>query len=307
MVIMNNLSSITPQDIEEINSLLTKTFENDELTINQFLDGFKRENKLLTLKAAQNGQISGVITSWKNKVHPHSVYISYVIDLEWQHNFSVALELFTKLNNLLNSPSMYQITLPEKWRELISICERLGFKEYRKTYISVLNLPSKMNQISNISIVRESIKLVNLSEIKEDKKKRNELISLVIDTYANTHKDNPLGIFDNNFWEKKIFAKDTIYEGSFIAIERNRIIGFALLHYSDNPNRYEFGWRGTVERVEISFIQYLTYKQIIYSNQMGIMELEGEIDTTDPYSLSMFEQFCMYKEQSFVTLQKIVK
>lgn len=130
------------------------------------------------------------------------------------------------------------------------------------------------------------------------------MINLVIENYKKSHIVNPVGVHSYEIWEELIFNEDTILNGSYIVLKDNEIYAYSLLHYSDTPNQFEFGWRGTKENTDVRFMLILTAYQINFAIENGVNYIEAEVDTTDYFSLEMLKYFPFSPAPSLMTFQK---
>jgi hypothetical protein len=77
-----------------------------------------------------------------------------------------------------------------------------------------------------------------------------------------------------------------------------------LLHYSDSPNKFEFGWRGTRHNADIELMLMLTAHQVNFAEKNGINSIEAEVDSTDNFSIEMLKFFPFSPSPSLLTFQK---
>jgi hypothetical protein len=126
----------------------------------------------------------------------------------------------------------------------------------------------------------------------------------VKENYELAHQDNPVGSHSLHTWEDLIFNEDTCLEGSFVLLERNEILAYSLLHYTEDPNKLEFGWRGANTHVDNNYVVYLTGCQINCSYKNNIRMIEAEIDTTDFYSMEILKFIMFGTGETLLTFQK---
>lgn len=288
---------------ESISGLLQLCLGDDVESKEYFMNGFKSRNNLFTIEAKNGESLIGLLTAWKSNFYPFATYISIAVDPCFIGN--VESKLIEYLEGYLDTPYPLQTSIWETTYAMKNFYMNNGFKEIRRTYMSSLclsNLPINDVFIRNFSEDLKQYGLYNLKEIADELK--NDLIKLVIDIHAKTHEDNPLGVFDTKTWEHIIFGDDTLLEGSYILLNKGEISAFSLLHDSDTPKKFEFGWRGTKEEKDINQILYLTAYQIDYARKQGVRFIIGEIDTTDKYSLEMLKYFPFSPAPTWITYQK---
>lgn len=292
-----------PTHNDSIKRLLSLCFSNDIHSKSFFERGWKSSNKIGTYIALYKYDVIGAITTWKTKFHPNCTYMSLVIHPLYRNN---GVE-----NQLLKYVEKQDISYPLQtsvWETnyfLKNYYAESGFKEIRRTYLSLL--PIKKIQDLEVSLIKEysqtSISIKSLNEINEDESLKKKLILLAKETYEVNHRDNPPGINDLQTWEKLIFNNDTLMESSYIAIsEDSDILAYALLHEGEN-NILEFGWRGTKSIINSNLLILLSAIQIRDAKAKGYEYIEGEIDTTDPYSIEIFKVFPFSPSPSLITYQ----
>ncbi|MEF7561508.1 hypothetical protein V4V35_00805 [Bacillus infantis] len=134
----------------------------------------------------------------------------------------------------------------------------------------------------------EDIHIINFKTIMNDSQLKTLLIKK---NYELAHQDNPVGANSLQTWDKLIFNEDTCLEGSFVLLEKHEILAYSLLHYTEVPNKLEFGWRGAKAHEDSKYVIFLTGCQIKYSYENNIKMISSEIDTTDFYSMEIMKIF----------------
>lgn len=79
-------------------------------------------------------------------------------------------------------------------------------------------------------------------------------------------------------------------DGSMVLLKKNTgdVAAYSFLHKSDAINTLELGWCGAAKRKDIALIPCLFKRQIEYMKLHGYEFLQGEMDTTDPYAMEVF-------------------
>ena len=140
-------------------------------------------------------------------------------------------------------------------------------------------------------------KLLTLQQLT-DEKKYNEFFELTKICYELSHKDNPLGEISIITWRNTV-ERDLIKDFSFVLVDDNGVIGFALL-YKNNDVIKDLGWRRVHspykdEMKEIIIV--LTCKQIECTSDADVESLIAEIDPTYIFYLIMHKNFPFEKRQ----------
>ncbi|MCU9614834.1 GNAT family acetyltransferase [Caldibacillus lycopersici] len=288
-----------------VKNLLTSFFGADTNSILDFLRKWNSKNIICTYEGYDNEKLVGIIICWKNSFHPYCTYFSIAIDRNYELPHNVITLLLQRMETTVGEIYPLQTSIWETNYLLKTYYEKKGFHEIRRTYIpslkisaitedDYLNTPSKNHQ-----------SVCNLNDIENNKYLKEQLITLVRDTYELTHKANLVATLDLGKWEAMIFADDTILEASYVVIENQEILAFALLHDSDTPATLELGWRGAKKFEDLSLIVLLTCYQFNYGKDNAYEWVETEIDTTDPFQLELLHHFPFAPTPTLITYQKV--
>lgn len=292
---------------EQVNGLLSSCFsEEDNQSKRHFLQGLKNPNKIYSIDAKLGHSLIGSAVAWNTEFHPFCTYFSIIVNPLYKGEIGCAL--LKHIEDYLAIKFPIQTSVWETSFSLKSLYENNGFREVRRTNISKLNLslvPNRNAIINKFQLAPLQNLVVSLSEISSNHKLKVKVITLVKETYKQTHKVNPLGVHEIEKWEQIIFGKNTILEGSYIIVNNNDVLGFALLHGSDDPNHLEFGRRGKKANSEDNIILLLTTYQIHFAKCRGYTSIKGEFDNTDPYSMELLNYFPFSPSPTLITLQKV--
>lgn len=289
---------------ELIKELITSFLGEDDQSVEYFMRGLNSQYNVCTIEAFVDGIIVGLATVWKNKFHPHSTYLSLVIDPLHQEQVETILLRHVEGTEGVNFP--IQTSIWETSYRLKNFYENQGFVEIRRTYNPKLKtfLIPIHETFSNKFISNDYPHLMSIQEILKNEKLMERLVFLIRDTYRKTHTVNPLGMNDTKEWMSMVIEKDLILDASYVILKGNEVLAFALLHYSETPNEMEFGWRGTKEARDIHLIPWLTAHQINFAKDNGCEYIAGEIDSTDPFSLELLKFFSFSPSPTLITYQK---
>ena len=130
-------------------------------------------------------------------------------------------------------------------------------------------------------------KVKAISEITNEPILMTSLIELCKTIYTETHLDNPVGDFSLVNWES-VIMQDLNEENSYVVINENRVIAFSLMHQGEG-NHWELGWIGVEKRSEMTLLDLLLTMQLRDATNLGVVEIEKEVDSTCPYSQHIVE------------------
>lgn len=258
---------------------------DDEFSYHYFLRGLNIKHTICTYEAYDNEKLVGLITAWNSEFHPYCTYFAMVTDAHMGYEIESLL-----VNELLNFEEVkfpLQTSIWESSYRLKTFYEQSGFLEFRRTYTPSLRVSKVVLEGLFPELELQSFYIKDLKSIGSQQELKFQLISLVKRNYEKTHITNPVADLSLEKWEELIFNEDTIEDGSYIVLKDNEIYAYSLLHYSDIPNRFEFGWRGTRHIEDIELMLMLTAHQVNFAEKNGINSIEAEVDSTDEFSLEM--------------------
>jgi|GEM_PF-1191186 len=289
-------------NIEVIKELLSIWVLDDDFTYRYFLRGLHIKNNICTFEAYDNQFLVGLITAWKSEFHPYCTYFAMVT--KPHTGFEIESILIEALYKFKEIELPLQTSIWESSYRLKTFYEESGFLEVRRTYSPLLRT-SKIDckQVFPEFNGQETY-IKDINSIGNHQELKFKLINLVIENYKKSHIVNPVGVHSYEKWEELIFNEDTILNGSYMVLKEHEIYAYSLLHYSDTPNQFEFGWRGTKENTDVRFMLILTAYQINFAIENGVNYIEAEVDTTDYFSLEMLKYFPFSPAPSLMTFQK---
>ncbi|MGD6777034.1 GNAT family acetyltransferase [Sutcliffiella horikoshii] len=294
-------SDISPTS-EKIKEVLYNWLGDDEFSCHYFLRGLKNKNTICTYAAYEKEKLVGLITAWNSEIHPYCTYFSMVTGPHIRYDIE-----FELLNYLLNTKKIKQPLQTSIWEtsyRLKAFYEQNEFLEVRRTYTPSLNV-SKVDLEQIIpQFNQQGISIKDLGSIADHQALKFQLINLVKENYEKAHIVNPVSNQSNDWWERQIFNTDLIENGSYILIIDSEIYAYSLLHHSNTPDKYEFGWRGTRYDVDIRLMLMLTAHQINFAEKNGIKFIEAEVDSTDNFSIEMLKFFPFSPAPALLTFQK---
>ncbi|UYZ24184.1 GNAT family acetyltransferase [Mesobacillus jeotgali] len=297
-LIQNNISP----GIDFLKDFLSKGAGNDDFTQNQILGGVKSKNNFCTYEAYKEGNLVGLLTAWTSDFHPYCTYFSLATNPFLDNKAEALL-----LQSLYKTPGIrfpLQTLIWETSYRLKTFYEDNEFVEIRRTYMPMLK--SSKIEINRVfaDIASHKLTIKDLYSIKDNDLLKFKLTMLIKENYSRTHSKNPVGELDFLKWEKLIFNNETNQNGSYIALKDNEIIAYTLLHFSETPNRFEFGWRGTKNYTDIRVMLMLTALQVNFAAENGVDFIEAEIDTTDHFAIEMLKFFPFSSAPALLTFQK---
>lgn len=292
--------SVEVKDLVVADLKSTKDWVGQHDDVKGVLDTVKSSSHQFAYTAWANNLIIALLASWKNPMHPYCTYIK-IVHKKNRYDFVVVKSL---LDRLIRNKIVYpiQTSLWESSHVLRASYEAYGFKEVRKTYMPSLYVEqldaSHINELEKSSIL-------SLREVKENDSLRHQLIELVKINYERTHMINPVATLGVKTWEGLIFAEDLIENGSFIAVDKmdDRLLAYSFLHHSTSQGTVELGWCGLNNNEEVYLLANLVKCQINFAKQADYQKMEGEFDTTDPYSMQIMKYFPFKSTKVWVTYQ----
>jgi hypothetical protein len=290
-------------DNENLKDVISKWMGDDDFTQHYFLRGVNTKYTVCSYEAYKNEKLVGLITAWKSNFHPYCTYFAMVT--EPRLGYEIETVLIRSLMNYEAIKYPLQTSIWETSYRLKTFYEQSNFIEVRRTYMPLI-------QISNINLEvfpspdfnQKDIYINDLKSLSVQPELRNQLIKLVKQNYEKAHTANPVAELNIDKWEGLIFNEDLVENGSFIVLEENEIIAYSFMHYSNVPEKWGFGWRGTRDKGNVKLILMLTVYQINFAKEKGIISIEAEIDSTDDFSIEMLKFFPFAPAPTLMTLHK---
>lgn len=291
-------------NIELIKELLSIWIKSDDFTYRYFLRGLQNKNEIYIYEAYKDAEMVGFLTAWKSEFHPYCTYFAMIT--KPHTGFEIEFGLMEALYNYKKFKLPLQTSIWETSYRLKSFYENAGLMEVRRTYSPLLRTSKVDIQQDFPDFNDQELCIKDLNCLSNQQELKYKLINLVKDNYESIHTVNPVGVHSHERWETLIFNEDTIKSGSYILIKNKEILAYSFLHYSDTPNQFEFGWRGTKENTDIRLMLMLTACQINYALENGVKYIQAEIDNTDFFSLEMLKYFPFSPAPSLLTYQRII-
>jgi hypothetical protein len=290
-------------NIETINEVLSNWFGDDDFSYHYFLRGLNIKHTLCTYEAYDNEKLVGLITAWNSEFHPNCTYFAMVTEAHMGYGIeSVLFDALLKFDKL---KFPLQTSIWESSYRLKSFYKQRDLLEVRRTYMPSL-------RVSKVDIERvfpefnqQDINIKDIKSIGNQQEVKIGLINLVKENYEKTHTINPVAVKSFEKWHQLIFNEEIIEDGSYIVLKDNEIHAYSLLHYSDTPSKFEFGWRGTRHSTDIRLMLMLTALQINFAVEKGINSIEAEVDSTDKFSIEMLKFFPFSPAPSLMTFHKV--
>jgi hypothetical protein len=292
---------ISPSN-ENIKEVLLNWLGDDEFSYHYFLRGLNIKHTICTYEAYDNEKLVGLITAWNSDFHPYCTYFAMVTDAHM--GYEIESLLVNKLLDFEKVKFPLQTSIWESSYRLKTFYEQSGFLEVRRTYTPSLRVSKVDLERLFPQLKLQDIYIKDLKSIGNQQELKFQLISLVKGNYEKTHITNPVADQSIEKWEELIFNVDTIADGSYIVLKDNEIYAYSLLHYSDTPNNFELGWRGTRHNSDIELMLMLTAHQVNFAEKNGINFIEAEVDSTDNFSIEMLKFFPFSPSPSLLTFHK---
>ena len=204
--------------------------------------------------------------------HPHCVYIRLAYDLA-RPDLGLLHTATEFLSNKFSKPLFF--LLDDRLRSLQDILKTQEFKMIRKTEVVHFKPYKHAKEIVS--------SLTTIAQISEDADLMHSLVNLLIRTYTETHRSNPVGDHSEESWTEIAF--DELLENhSYVILEEKEVIAFSLMYEGDN-NSWELGWIGVDGQENLPLLDVLLAQQLNDVTEKEISYIEKEVDSTCPYSL----------------------
>ncbi|MDF9528142.1 GNAT family acetyltransferase [Bacillus cereus] len=295
----------------ENNLVIEKYSRSNELQVKQLIDLYNEESYLFHLLrdnktkcayvAYHKKDVVGVFFTWGNNFHPYCTYFRIYTN-PFYSELHIEQYLLDEIQKRENFKLPLQTAIWETSAHLKAYYEEHNFMEIRKTYMPILDL-QKIVPIDTVPNL--NYHLQTLSNIVSNNHLLERLSYLVKENYEQTHSANPVAPFPLQTWKEMILADDVLLDGSFLIIgEVNEIIGYSLLHTSENDNTLELGWCGTHTTNKLPLLKLLVFEQAMYANKHGYSFIQGEFDSTSIYAMEVLKSFPFNPCATWITYQK---
>jgi ribosomal protein S18 acetylase RimI-like enzyme len=304
-----------PNDASAIRALLQKIWGEDDVALSyyRFGDGrvFNRMPAAFTMVAEYQQQIVGVASAWKNSFHPNAYYFGIHVHPLYQRQ-GIGRALFREIEALNVHKLPMQTSLWEQSFRGIHLLRQEGFEEVRRTWmptLSVANIDWDEYRQLEEELAGQGYRIIALGEAVEQRYGPRDIASLCAEIYQATHAVNPPAELSVEEWERIVFT-DLLADGSFVAIQGDRLVAVALLHRHHERSDLVFGWRGIATQHGADhrkLILSMTLRQLEYAKHAGYDKIRAEIDSTDPWSMEMMGGFPFSAAPTWVTYRKCPK
>lgn len=248
-------------------------------------------------------ELVGICVGWENTFHPSCIYFR-IVSHPFYEKAGVNEALLYKIERLESVNKPLQTSIWDHVEKSNNIYERARFEVIRKTYLPTLSISSI--EFNKYATIDDDFALQTLEEVMVDDAMIKQLTMLVRSNYEASHRVNPVVTAPLDEWKKRIFADDTIVEGSYLYVDqmKKEIVAYSFLHESDEVHMYELGWCGCSNNALKKWLPQLVQKQLKYAQQKGIQIMSGEFDTTDDYAMEVFKAFPFSFDSTWITYRK---
>lgn len=265
------------EDSNHLKSFVERFFSKHKDLEQNFLSSMGSTSNKGIYSLNDENDIVAVATTHHSPWHPHCVYVRLAYDLNRIDEGALKL-LIDNLKDEFDKPLFFLID--NRFKGLEGVLLYKGLRFIRKTEV-ITFLPQKRE------IIAIDRKVKAISEITNEPILMTSLIELCKTIYTETHLDNPVGDFSLANWES-IIMEDLNEENSYVVINENKIIAFSLMHQVEE-NHWELGLIGVEKRSEMTLLDSLITMQLRDATNLGVVEIEKEIDSTCPYSQHIVE------------------
>lgn len=293
--------------------VIEKYSSSNELQVKQLIDLYNEESYVFNLLrdnktkcayvAYYKKDVVGVFFTWNSNFHPYCTYFRIYTN-PFYSELQVEQFLLNEIQKRENFKLPLQTSIWETSAHLKAYYEEHNFTEIRRTYMPILDV-QKIIPIK--ATLHSNYRVQTLSTILSNNNFFEKLAHLIKTNYEYTHLANPVASFPLQTWKEIILADDVLLDGSFLIIgEENEIIGYSLLHTSENDNTLELGWCGTHTTNNLPLLKLLVFEQAMYANKHGYAFIQGEFDSTSIYAMEILKSFPFNPCTTWITYQKEV-
>lgn len=265
---------------------------------------------LLTLVAEQDEQFVGMGSVWTNRFHPHSAYIGINVTPAFQkRGIGTALwkHLIAECAPCQRLP--LQTATDEHQQRARRFLQERGFHEVKRTYQPTLNLQAldvpKLDQHA-ARVAQAGYIIYTLAALAHDSKRNDHIVDLFVQLYTTTHRVNPPVGRTSALWHDAVFGT-FIEDAFFVALKHGEYVALSSLRPHRIPHWLWLDFRGVAEQHrahETELILALTQQELIYALQHGVTTLQAEIDTDDPWAMTLLQHLPFSTSSAWITFRK---
>jgi GNAT superfamily N-acetyltransferase len=264
---------------------------------------------LRTVVAEDGGRTVGFGTAWTNPFHPHALYVSVNVHpaMRGQGFGSQLLEALEQFNTR---------RLPLQgctWETSVAgvrFLEQRGFVPVRRTWEPILDVADvDVDALSHFEerCVDLGYAILNLTDLVDRPDHEAKMAALLAEVYTATHSINPPRTMALQGWIDRLREDPPVNEATALAVQGDRYVALSAAH-PDAPESLTITWAGVSEGVrqhERELMLALTLRQVLYAVRQGATSLQGEFDSTNPWSMIQLGALPFRPAPCWVTFQRL--
>ncbi|GGE70755.1 GNAT family N-acetyltransferase [Priestia taiwanensis] len=289
-----NIRAYTEAEKEKVLHLIPASFK-EQSAFNMYMNwGTFDEGVPNIFVVEENGEIIGVMRVRKQAFHPYAVYLGISAKEE------KCISTFIRYVEEVKKDKLPLIIRTSDVHPSFHAYEQCGFREMRRTYEATV-------QETRITAEEKTYpyEIVSLEDSVLTPSQTTQLVRLMKRCYTITHKDNPVGEFDDTRWRMCLEDEDVVKGASYVALDGGEVVAYVFAHDDGEGTVLELGWSGRHDEIDQQIITVLTKQQIVYARGHGYEKVMFlELDDTDVYSYPLLNEFAFDVQEPFITWMK---
>jgi hypothetical protein len=256
----------------------------------------KNDQTIQLVAKKEEGEVVGIGWAWKNDTHPHATYVKLFLEEVTGSELEQTVKEFItyiEANIDKENSTHLQYSLSSEEKEWVSILKKLGFYLMRKTYEPTISVKRALQAFDQIEAHAD---VCTLESVLKNEALSKKLFCLTMQVYQESHLDNPV---KSHTWQEEkdlYFSYPIDVSLSRVAFSKDGEIESYLFYLKPEDKRIEVGWAGAVSKDKSAALKRLFKHTLVTLNQLGIQEIEPEIDTTDYFQKEVLFSFLGYED-----------
>jgi hypothetical protein len=291
-----NIHAYVEAEKEEVLRILPESFKEQPVFNVYMNSGTFDEGVPNIFMVEENDEVIGVMRMRKHAFHPYAIYLGMSVKGD-------ANEYVPKLIRYVEEIKKDNLPIIIRENEVYPSCniyEQCGFDEMRRTYEAMLQEVPVMNEegIYPYHVVSLEDNVLTLEQTMQ-------LVRLMKHCYTVTHRDNPVGEFDDARWGTFLDDEDIVKGASYVALDGERVAAYVFAHDDGEGIILELGWSGRRDEVNQQVITMLTKHQIAYACHHEYEKVMFvEVDNTDFYAYPLLNDLQFDVSNTMITWKK---
>ncbi|MDR2465390.1 MAG: hypothetical protein LBD38_03840 [Streptococcaceae bacterium] len=233
-------------------------------------------------------ELTGVAVFWEKSLHPNAVYIDLITSYDVSSKSKVYAELYEKvmekIANTVGRKNIHIEISPTK-RGLIDFCKQNGFKRFRFSFNTYLNLSFFENREK-----KTTGKVYTLRELKRNLQLLAEFLCILEENYEETHRNNPLKEMNQEEWLEFLFQENPVVDVPAVLVKGGHVASYAVCFELEETKEPVLSWVGTEGKDQESLFElmFLLGDSLL---EKGYKKLFGRFETTDEDAMYVLGNF----------------